>query len=1110
MTSTITSRVGTPPAAAPVGEDAGNFTLVLDSIADLRAYDGTDGYETAFVKSWHEDYGKGGGMFNLTADTSSADDGGVIIVDSASPTNRRWKRHLPDGKINVLMFGAKDDGADSGTAFSGTDNTAYFQDAIDYGGANAMRVHVPAGLYRFAALAVNSTTALSLSYDYHSLIGDGPAETILLLDEDITSTSYSDTDFFRNATDDEAGTNAKELFELRDIGLRGRWSHCDAADPDGQNVSSVTTYFYAGTSFLHLFSFRDIVIDNIIATDCRNRFSRSSGSDRLSFTNSRLERIAAAGIRFERTSHFHAVGNTLKHIDDDSIQGTCSGIEGTDKARHSLVVMGNTLEDCEGMLFMGVKNATITGNTLIRCHGTQISVGLYAHGSQDYGNTTPFGCNISSNTIIDPLSRVTTNTSTYDLMVTGDTDSGVIDVFGMPMSKYNDPDTGDAYVEDYSAAAGIVVAPWSRDDNGDELFWTNLHKDTTIGGTPYEGHTSPGGYNFVVADNIIMRTLYLPAPQLITGVSQANPAVVTYGGADTFANSDRVSINYCKGMTGVNGGTYTVANVNAGANTLELSGLNVAVQNITAITKANPAVVTYSGSDIYSNGGTVIIDTVVGMTEVNGLTFTIANVNTTANTFELSGIDSSAYSAYVSGGTITKTGYDAYTSGGTIAECVLYSSFGFGEMFSRWGWMDPYVSYHHWRANGINIGSDINGVLVKGNIVFGMVHSGIWLNSNHGAYDPLTGVEDKQFHNILIDGNIIRDCPRGVGNAFYASGAVGPYHTTVTVKDNIIDCDPYFIDPARDGLDGTWAAAPGLGYKSIGIAARTMRGWVIDGNTISNCYNPILYNSALYTEHTVRGNILVCQPTATGYNASNKGIAYVEAGGPGFLHRIVSSDPTDTANYRRIVNEPTIAAAAMPSSGTFVEGHYVANSALTASYNQKLMGWLRITTGTGNTLDTDWREVWSEINPVYSIVKTSEADAIANSAALATDNALFFTLAANTKYRGEGYVVVTTGGTADFKYDIDVGAATTDLINITTMHVDGAASTTLVTGNYTAATGAIAVAAGAGTQHVIRFSFIVHVSGSGGSLRFRWAQNTSDAATTAVKAGSWIAYQVVK
>lgn len=74
-------------------------------------------------------------------------------------------------------------------------------------------------------------------------------------------------------------------------------------------------------------------------------------------------------------------------------------------------------------------------------------------------------------------------------------------------------------------------------------------------------------------------------------------------------------------------------------------------QNITGITKANPAVVTYSGSDTYANGDRVFISGVVGMVEVNNREFTVANVNTGANTFELSGIDSSSYGSYTSGGT---------------------------------------------------------------------------------------------------------------------------------------------------------------------------------------------------------------------------------------------------------------------------------------------------------------------------------------------------------------------------------------------------------------------------------------------------------------------------
>jgi hypothetical protein len=77
--------------------------------------------------------------------------------------------------------------------------------------------------------------------------------------------------------------------------------------------------------------------------------------------------------------------------------------------------------------------------------------------------------------------------------------------------------------------------------------------------------------------------------------------------------------------------------------------LNTA-QNITAITKANPAVVTYTGADP-TNGQQVYINGVLGMTEVNGRRFTVANVNAGANTFELSGVNSSSYTTYTSAGT---------------------------------------------------------------------------------------------------------------------------------------------------------------------------------------------------------------------------------------------------------------------------------------------------------------------------------------------------------------------------------------------------------------------------------------------------------------------------
>ena len=74
-------------------------------------------------------------------------------------------------------------------------------------------------------------------------------------------------------------------------------------------------------------------------------------------------------------------------------------------------------------------------------------------------------------------------------------------------------------------------------------------------------------------------------------------------------------------------------------------------KTITAITKANPAVVT-ADTHGYADGDHVWINNVVGMTEVNGRRYTVANKTT--NTFQLSGIDSTNYTTYGSNGDAQK------------------------------------------------------------------------------------------------------------------------------------------------------------------------------------------------------------------------------------------------------------------------------------------------------------------------------------------------------------------------------------------------------------------------------------------------------------------------
>ena len=84
--------------------------------------------------------------------------------------------------------------------------------------------------------------------------------------------------------------------------------------------------------------------------------------------------------------------------------------------------------------------------------------------------------------------------------------------------------------------------------------------------------------------------------------------------------------------------------------------LKGSAQNITAVTKANPGVVTIS-SHGYSNGDEIFLDNVVGMTELNGRNYKVANVTT--NTFTLQDLF---------GNDINTTNFTTYTSGGAVDE----------------------------------------------------------------------------------------------------------------------------------------------------------------------------------------------------------------------------------------------------------------------------------------------------------------------------------------------------------------------------------------------------------------------------------------------------------
>lgn len=83
---------------------------------------------------------------------------------------------------------------------------------------------------------------------------------------------------------------------------------------------------------------------------------------------------------------------------------------------------------------------------------------------------------------------------------------------------------------------------------------------------------------------------------------------------------------------------------------VKVSTATSAAKNVTGVTAANPCVVT-SPTHGLSVGTVIVFASVGGMTELNGIAAVITAQDT--NTFTLGGVDSSAFTAYTSGGTAT-------------------------------------------------------------------------------------------------------------------------------------------------------------------------------------------------------------------------------------------------------------------------------------------------------------------------------------------------------------------------------------------------------------------------------------------------------------------------
>jgi hypothetical protein len=154
----VAAFTGTTTDILSAARDALAGSLIsVPNIAALRAVTSTTvSNSQVYVLGYYQASDNGEGAFvYIASDTTSADNGGTIIIDAS---NRRWYRETEGLPLNVLWFGARGDGS--------TDDSATFQATVTAAVAAHVGVRIPgvADSYRIGT-TITVAGALDISGD---------------------------------------------------------------------------------------------------------------------------------------------------------------------------------------------------------------------------------------------------------------------------------------------------------------------------------------------------------------------------------------------------------------------------------------------------------------------------------------------------------------------------------------------------------------------------------------------------------------------------------------------------------------------------------------------------------------------------------------------------------------------------------------------------------------------------------------------------------------------------------------------------------------------------------------------------------------------------------
>lgn len=298
--------------------------------------------------------------------------------------------------------------------------------------------------------------------------------------------------------------------------------------------------------------------------------------------------------------------------------------------------------------------------------------------------------------------------------------------------------------------------------------------------------------------------------------------------------------------------------------------------------------------------------------------------------------------------------------GWTLPTGVAYSSYERGLLLDRVGnysggtagFTDPTMNDDAYLCKAIVIEGAIHELEIANNHIYGSTSSGA--NWPAIAVDLGSVATGGLVVNARIQGNTIKDWPSmraiAISNAANRVGIA-----SIDISGNLFDLDPYFRNSGHTAAN-KWTAADKCTAVYASMGTENKKYGTITGNTFKSCSQTVASGAM-----TVYGNRVFFSPASgtTGLDdkADNLGVRKVV-----FQHSdehvIIDGDPT-SASYGAVLTMPLHQSSAMPTSGTYVFGDFVAYTGIelvmVGSVKCRQTGWRRLKTGDSHVLGTDWR-----------------------------------------------------------------------------------------------------------------------------------------------------------